>query len=245
MPPHTSSLPPSAEQIKRQQDLLKMRLAGGRPRSDNSPRPDGTTSSPGTGSESGVSRSDVLRGLAGSLRDVSNVTGSGVSLRRYLAAAAEAEQAGEMKGALAAIRLALALAPGDQRVMDQFARLEGIRSAEEAPMFEQRALAEEKAGQWSSAALSWLRVVEGRPNDTAAAGRCAAALLEASLDLKKARDLAQRAVDADPTKVTLRTLLARIYVAAGMRSNAKRELEAATKLDPTNEIVKNLLRELG
>jgi len=52
-------------------------------------------------------------------------------------------------------------------------------------------------------------------------------------------------VDADPTKVTLRTLLARIYVAAGMRSNAKRELEAATKLDPTNEIVKNLLRELG
>ena len=157
----------------------------------------------------------------------------------------EAERNGDLKGALAAIRVAMALEPDDPRVANQLARLESLRSVEEAPMFEARALAEEKAGQWNAAALSWLRVVEGRPNDSVVAGRCAFALLEAKLDLKKARDLAQRALDADPNKVTSRTLLARIYVAAGMRSNAKRELEAATKLDPTNEIVKNLLRELG
>ena len=223
-----------------------MRLAGGRPRSDNSPRPDVPSGpAPGTGSEPGVSRADVLRGLAASLRDVSSVTGSGQSMRRHLAAAAEAELAGDMKGALAGLRLAQALAPNEPRVEKELERLEGLRSADEAPMFEQRALAEEKAGNWSAAALAWLRVVEGRPNDAVAAGRCANALLEANLDLKKARDLAQKASDADPNKVTSRTLLARIYVAAGMRSNAKRELEAATKLDPENEIVKNLLRELG
>jgi tetratricopeptide (TPR) repeat protein len=225
-----------------------MRLAGGRPRQDPSGPPDAPSPSspaPGTGSEPGVARADVLRGLAGSLRDASNVTGSGQSLRRHLAAAAEAEQQGNLKGALAALRLAIALVPDDQRVLQQLGRLEALRSAEEAPVFEQRAVAEEKAGQWASAALSWLRVVEGRPSDVNAAARCANALLEGNLDLKKARDLAQRAVDADPNKVTSRTLLARIYVAAGMRSNAKRELEAATKLDPENEIVKNLLRELG
>lgn len=246
VPPQTPASPPSAEQIKRSQDLLKMRLAGGRPREGSSSNPDiQGVPAPGTGSESGVSRADVLRGLAGSLRDVSSVTGSGQSLRRHLATAVEAEREGNIKGALAALRLALALAPTDQRVADQLSRLESLRSVEEAPMFEARALAEEKAGQWNAAALSWLRVVEGRPNDSVAAGRCAAALLEANLDLKKARDLAQRALDADPNKVTSRTLLARIYVAAGMRSNAKRELDAATKLDPENEIVKNLLRELG
>lgn len=222
-----------------------MRLAGGRPRTDSITADPVGGPPAGTASESGVGRTEVLRGLAGTLRDVANVTGSGQSLRRHLAAALEAERGGDLKGALAAMRLALALEPNDPRVANQLARLESLRSVEEAPMFEARAQAEEKAGQWNAAALSWLRVVEGRPNDTAAAGRCAAALLEANLDLKKARDLAQRALDADPNKVTSRTLLARIYVAAGMRSNAKRELEAATKLDPANEIVKNLLRELG
>lgn len=222
-----------------------MRLMGGRA------RPDGTTTSqmdipnPKQPVSTEASRADVLRGLAGSLRDVSNVTGSGQSLRRHLLAASDAERAGDLKGALSAIKLASALAPDDPRVSAELRRLEGIRSVEEAPMFETRALAEEQAGDWSGAALSWLRVVEGRPTDPVAARRCANALLEANLDLKKARDLAQRAVDHDPGLVDARVLLARIYVAAGMNSSARRELDAATKLDPRNEIVKNLLRQLG
>lgn len=245
VPAHSSAPPPTPDQIKRSQELLRMRLMGGRA------RPDGTTTSqmdipnPKQPVSTEASRADVLRGLAGSLRDVSNVTGSGQSLRRHLLAASDAERAGDLKGALSAIKLASALAPDDPRVSAELRRLEGIRSVEEAPMFETRALAEEQAGDWSGAALSWLRVVEGRPTDPVAARRCANALLEANLDLKKARDLAQRAVDHDPGLVDARVLLARIYVAAGMNSSARRELDAATKLDPRNEIVKNLLRQLG
>jgi hypothetical protein len=35
----------------------------------------------------------------------------------------------------------------------------------------------------------------------------------------------------------------RVLLAAGMRLNARRELEKAVKLDPQNEMIKNLLRE--
>jgi tetratricopeptide (TPR) repeat protein len=192
-----------------------------------------------------LSRAEALRGLAGTLKDVSSVTGSRQTLRRHLLAASDAERAGDLKTGLNAARLANALAPDDLEVQEVLGRLERARSVEEAPMFEKRALAEEKAGQWSQAALSWLRVVQGRPQDPVSARHCANALLEANLDLKTARDLAVRAMEADPSLVAARTLLARIYVAAGMHSNARRELDAATKLDPGNEIVKNLLRELG
>ncbi|MCA9575009.1 MAG: DnaJ domain-containing protein [Polyangiales bacterium] len=242
--------PPSADQMKRSQDLLKMRLMGGRRITTGADLPNPLSARTTTVSQAPVARNpevtrgDVLRGLAGSLRDASMVTGSG-QLRRHLVAAGEAEASGDIKGALGALKLAAGLAPDDATVLGHIQRLEGLRSVEEAPMFEKRALAEEKAGQWSQAALSWLRVVEGRPNDINAARSCANALLEANLDLKKARDLALRVVAVEPERVSSRTLLARIYVAAGMASSARRELDAATKLDPENEIVKNLLRELG
>ncbi|HJL20961.1 MAG TPA: tetratricopeptide repeat protein, partial [Polyangiaceae bacterium LLY-WYZ-15_(1-7)] len=63
-------------------------------------------------------------------------------------------------------------------------------------------------------------------------------------DLRVAKDLAQRAVELAPKSLPARILLGRIFIAAGMKANAKRELEEAAKLDPKDEIVKNLLREL-
>jgi Flp pilus assembly protein TadD len=67
--------------------------------------------------------------------------------------------------------------------------------------------------------------------------------LKASGDLHKAQHFAQRAVDAAPHDASHVVTLARVLLAAGLRGNARRELEKAVKLDPQNEMIKHLLRE--
>ena len=74
--------------------------------------------------------------------------------------------------------------------------------------------------------------------------RAVTALLQDGSDLRKARELAQRAVDLRPKNMVGHRILAQVYIAAGMKLNARRELDADLKLDPKDEIVKNLLREV-
>ena len=70
-------------------------------------------------------------------------------------------------------------------------------------------------------------------------------MVRAGGDLKHARELAQTAVTRMPQNKQCRTTLADVYLAAGMMESAKRELEAALKLDPSDEIVKNRLRDMS
>ena len=61
--------------------------------------------------------------------------------------------------------------------------------------------------------------------------------------MQVAQKYAQRAVDLEPESVLNLIILARVYLAVGMKPNAKTGLEKAAKLDPSDEMVKNLLRE--
>jgi hypothetical protein len=89
---------------------------------------------------------------------------------------------------------------------------------------------EEQHQQWASAAQSWLGVCEGEPDDPAPY-RCAAiALLEAHADLQHALKLAKLAAARAPADAETRRVLARTYLAAGLRLNARHELELATQL---------------
>jgi tetratricopeptide (TPR) repeat protein len=112
-----------------------------------------------------------------------------------------------------------------------------------ADNYEKQARYEEKQGKWAAAATSWERVAEGRPEDAPAARATAEALLKAGGDVRKAQRYAQRAVDAAPSDIANVVVLARVLLAAGLRLNARRELEKAVKLDPQNEMIRNLLRE--
>jgi Flp pilus assembly protein TadD len=62
--------------------------------------------------------------------------------------------------------------------------------------------------------------------------------------LRGAQKYAQKAVFLAPTDIESRIMLAQICATAGLKLNARRELEAAAKLDPANEMVKNLLVDL-
>lgn len=109
--------------------------------------------------------------------------------------------------------------------------------------YEKQARYEEKAGNWKAAAESWIRVSDARADDAQAARAAAEALLHARGDLHRAQKYAQKAVRVAGADVANLTVLARVYLEAGLRAQAQRELEKAAKLDPGDEMVKNLLRE--
>ena len=84
---------------------------------------------------------------------------------------------------------------------------------------------------------------EGRPRDPRALRSAAAALLRANGDLHAALKYAKATVELAGENVGNLTLLGRVYLAAGLKLNARRELEKAAKLDPSDEMIKNLLKE--
>ncbi len=113
-----------------------------------------------------------------------------------------------------------------------------------ATTYEKQAGYEEGFSKWAAAALSWIKVTDGRPNDAKPHRRAAAALVRAEGDLRLARDLAQRAVQLAPGDARAHRVLGEVFVKAGMANSARRELQEAAKLDPKDEIVKTLLRDL-
>lgn len=112
-----------------------------------------------------------------------------------------------------------------------------------ADSYEKQARYEEKSGNWKAAAESWTRASDARADDVVAARSAAEAMLRGHLDLRRAQKYAQKAVRLAETDVHSLTVLARVYLEAGLRPQAQRELEKAAKLDPQDEMVKNLLRE--
>jgi Flp pilus assembly protein TadD len=139
---------------------------------------------------------------------------------------------------------AASLAPERTELKAEHAKLSAQLSEKLANTYIEQARFEMKAGKWASAALTWTKVCEGRPNDAAAHRHAAQALLKAGGDLRGAQKYAQKAVFLAPSDIESRIMLAQICATAGLKLNARRELEAAAKLDPANEMVKNLLADL-
>jgi tetratricopeptide (TPR) repeat protein len=148
---------------------------------------------------------------------------------QILAQAEAAYGAGNTNEASRHLKLLLAMTFDDQRLQARFAelRLKVMRTA--AVDFEKQAAYEEKQQHWAQAARSWMRVVDGRPNDSAPLQRVALALLRAGKDLRTAMESAKRAVELAPNEAEAHRTLAKVYVAADMQASARRELEAAQR----------------
>lgn len=63
-------------------------------------------------------------------------------------------------------------------------------------------------------------------------------------DLRKAKEYALRAAEADPENADYRRTLGQIYQAAGLTANARRELKAAVKLNPKDREARAALKSL-
>jgi Flp pilus assembly protein TadD len=172
------------------------------------------------------------------------VTGSHDQVGRAVRSAQAAFARGEVAEAAQLMSKALALAPDREDLKLEYERISKALAEKLATNYEEQAKFEAKNGKWGSAALSWAKVCEGRPDDATAHRHAAHALFKAGGDLRGAQKYAQQAVFLAPDEIEGRILLTQIYMTIGLKLNAKRELDTATKLDPENEIVKNLQADL-
>jgi curved DNA-binding protein CbpA len=188
-------------------------------------------------------RRSVIDGLRNSVRASAMVSNPKNPLAGYLAKAKNAELAGDVLLAASQLQLALGLEPNNADLIAEYERVSAAVARNLADNYEKQANYEEKTGNWQAAARSWMRVSDGRPRDAEPARRAAEALLKASGDLHHAQRYAQKAVGLQGNSAANLTALARVYLAAGLKLNALRELEKAARIAPGDELVNNLLRE--
>lgn len=225
----------SDEGRRQARELLERRLAGARTLGAqrlSSPRP------PPRGKE------EIVRDLAYTLKNAASLTGGLDTVQRHALEARRKEQAGDCAGAARELRFAMALAPDRTELKTDYERVSAALARELADKYEQAAVYEERHKKWAAAAVSWCKVVEGRPDDAEAAAHAAVALVEANGDLHRAQKLAQQATELRPDWLFARIALSRVFLAAGLHLNARRELQRAATLDPTDQTVKDLLRDL-
>lgn len=237
-----SARTPLDEEARRKlaHDVLRRRLQGATGRPLDPPRP----VSPPPSEAPERDRQARLRDLASSLREAARVTGGVDRAERHHQEALAAEQRGDVVGAVNAMRLATTVAPDRPELQVDLDRFRHLLAAQLAETYEKQARYEEEQGSHLMAARSWMKVAEGRPESFTYPMFAAMALLRANEGLKQAKELAERAVELAPDSARPRAVLAEVFLRAGMLANAKRELQAAAKLDPEAEFVKNLQREL-
>ena len=239
LPAPPREVSPEARRIARELLERRLRGAGGRP-----PRmvtPVRVSEAPPRVED----RQSLAKQLTRSLIASGKVTGSSDPLTRAVLLARDAFERGDVASAVQHVGRALSIAPERTDLRHEHERLSRVIAEQLASDYAEHARFEAKQGKWASAAVSWAKVCEGRPEDAQAHRAAAFALMKAGGDLRGAQKYAQQAVFLAPEDIEARILLAQIHLTVGLKLNARRELEAAAKLDPANEMVKNLFLELG
>lgn len=246
--PPSKQSSPTEEGRRVAREVLQKRMDGMRSQSRSRPVLDAPPSDAKEPSDAppAVPRTqkEALRDLTASLRGAAAMTGGLDQVARNLAEARRAVEANDLATAVRAFRLALALAPGRADIESEHAKYAKELAITLADRYETQALYEERYKKWGSAATSWAKVIEGRPDDTRAMTHAAIALVEAKGDLHNARQFAQKATTLEPNDAAARRALGRVFLAAGLALNARRELEHARNLDPSDELTRLLLREV-
>jgi tetratricopeptide (TPR) repeat protein len=163
---------------------------------------------------------------------------------RYVAQAEEAERTGNVVGAANALRIAKSLKADDPALAAHLARVDDKATSVLHKQYLEQAQYEERQGRFPEAARSYERAIRGKEDSAALHDRAAFCYLEGQLDLKKASELARRAVEMAPTSSAYRITLARIYAQAGMVQSALSELERARTADPSNDTIKDWIKRL-
>lgn len=233
---------PTDEGRRRARELMARKLAGAT--SAGVTRPAVTASTRPPEPTPPRTRDDLVRDLTGAIRASSTLTGGGDMAARHFLDGKRCAAAGDLTNAVRELRQAMQAAPDRleyQQLHDQLSRELAVSLASR---YLEQAQYEERHGKWAAAALSWSKVCEGRPDDSTAHARAATALLEAKGDLHRAQSFAQRALELRGESGEVRRLLGRIYVAAGLKLNARRELAAAVALDPKDSLAQSLLAQI-
>ena len=153
-------------------------------------------------------------------------------------------QAGRWLEAAGAVRLAIAFDAENAAYRETFPDVQRKAHDERAKHLLKLGEGALEMRDFAEALEHFGEALQYRPGDAELAARAARLAWQAAGDLKRAKELAAQAVEVAPDDGSHRRLLGQIYQAAGLTANAKRELEAALRLDAQDKEAKRALRSL-
>jgi curved DNA-binding protein CbpA len=134
--------------------------------------------------------------------------------------------------AAGSVRLAIAFDPANQAYKDAFADVQRKAHEERAKLLIKQGEGSLTVRDYRDAAAAFEEALQFRPFDPELNIRAARLIWQTNGDLRKAKEFAAAACELEPEKAGYRRTLGQIFKAAGLTSNARRELEAALRLDP-------------
>jgi len=162
--------------------------------------------------------------------------------KKHVEAGDEALARGDVVTAATSFRTALSFLPEDPEISQKLADVTDRATAALAEAYRKQAVYEEKNGQWVEASRSWSRLAKLLPTDEDVQDSAAKAIVQGGGDLHEAATFAQRAVNDNPESARFRKTLGSVYLAAGLKKNARRELEAAARISPDDDTIQDLLK---
>ncbi len=147
--------------------------------------------------------------------------------------------------AAGSVRLAIAFDPWNEAFKDRFVDVQ--RKAHE--VLSERHLKEAENAvdvrDFAAATKAYEEAIHYRAHDPRLLFQAAELLVATDGDLHRAKEWAQSAVEIEPENADYHRLLGQVFRAAGLDANARREIETALELDPTNALAKSELKALG
>lgn len=231
---------PKMADLRERRELLAKRLTGGSKRPTVTAPPAAPVSGPGGTSTppERTSDPDALKRLFEERLAAART----VQARKHIEAGDDAESRGDVVAAATSYRTALSFQPDDPEATRKLADVNEKAVAALVDAYRKQAVYEEKNGQWVESSRSWTRVAKLVPTDLEAQDSAAKALVQASGDLHEAAMFGQRAVNGNPECGRYRKTLGTVYLAAGLKKNARRELEAAARILPEDDTIEDLLK---
>lgn len=142
-----------------------------------------------------------------------------------------------------ALRLAVSFDPKNDRYRQALEKVDEKARQVRAEQHWKAGYLQESVGRVREALGAYLEAVEAWPRHDYCA-HVAELLLQNTGDLRRAADLAEQAVAAEPQEVDYLLLLGRIYSQANLAMKAQGVLERALKLDPKNDDAKQALKSI-
>lgn len=143
------------------------------------------------------------------------------------------------------VRLAIAFDPANQAFKESFADVQRRASEERGRQLVRDAEHALELRDPREALRLYEEALVHRPHEPQANHEAARLVLALGDDLKKGKEYAARACELEPENPAHRRTLGLIYKAAGLAANARRELEAALRLDPKDGVARSELRSLS
>lgn len=164
-------------------------------------------------------------------------------VKKYVDAAEGAMATRDVISAANALRIAVSLAPDDEALKERFEMVQDKASALLADTYLEQAKYEESNKHFLEAAQTYEKVSRGKPNANIF-DKVATCLYEGGGDLRKAGDMARKAVALAPKAVEPRLTLAKIYVKAGMKESALAEFERIGQMNPGDDTIKDWIKRI-